>query len=495
LWLVTSGAQPVPSNNPIVTDVTQSSLWGMGKAIALEHPELKCVQLDLDPAGSIAEQAQILRAEISSEYREDLVTFRSNNRYVARLIRSQRAQEKPLVLRDDSTYLIAGGFGGLGLLVARWLVDKGAKYLVLVGRSNAKDVAALTQLEQAGAKIVVAQADLANFEAIASVFSEIDRSLPPLRGVIHAAGILDDGVLQKQTWERFKKVMSPKVEGAWHLHQLTENKPLDFFVMFSSVASLFGSVAQANHSAANAFLDSLAYYRQAQGLPGLSINWGIVSQVGAAAQRQADKTKYQGMGTINPQQVLEALEILLNTSAAEVGVVPISWSQLRDRSSVWSFLADWRETAEMSIVTQPQFLQQLQAATPSDRRQLLIAHVRSQVAKVLGLNLLQPIALEQGFFELGMDSLTSVELRNSLQISLGCTISSTAAFDYPTVGDLVDYLAGQLWESESTNPAISSTESENEQLLTKIEQLSETELEQMIDQKFNFLQLGIGNEE
>jgi acyl transferase domain-containing protein/acyl carrier protein/2-polyprenyl-3-methyl-5-hydroxy-6-metoxy-1,4-benzoquinol methylase len=495
LWLVTSGAQPVPSNNPIVTDVTQSSLWGMGKAIALEHPELKCVQLDLDPAVSIAEQAQILRAEISSEYREDLVTFRSNNRYVARLIRSQCAQEKPLVLREDGTYLIAGGLGGLGLLVARWLVDKGAKYLVLVGRSNPKDVAALTQLEQAGAKIVVAQADLANFEAIASVFSEIDRSLPPLRGVIHAAGILDDGVLQKQTWERFKKVMSPKVQGAWHLHQLTENKPLDFFVMFSSVASLFGSVAQANHSAANAFLDSLAYYRQAQGLPGLSINWGIVSQVGAAAQRQADKTKYQGMGTINPQQVLEALEILLNTSAAEVGVIPISWSQLRDRSSVWSFLADWRETAEMSIVTQPQFLQKLQAATPSDRRQLLIAHVRSQVAKVLGLNLLQPIALEQGFFELGMDSLTSVELRNSLQISLGCTISSTAAFDYPTVGDLVDYLAGQLWESESTKPAISSPESENEQLLTKIEQLSETELEQMIDQKFNFLQLGIRNGE
>ena len=168
----------------------------------------------------------------------------------------------PLTFRGDSTYLITGGMGGLGLLMARWMVEKGARYLVLVGRSGASSglSSQMKELEQAGAKVVVAQADVSSVEQVAGVLTEIEQSLPPLRGIVHAAGLLDDGVLMQLSWERIARVMAPKVEGAWNLHTLTQNMPIDFFVLFSSAASLLASPGQANHAAANAFLDALGLF-------------------------------------------------------------------------------------------------------------------------------------------------------------------------------------------------------------------------------------------
>ncbi|WP_424097233.1 SDR family NAD(P)-dependent oxidoreductase [Moorena producens] len=357
------------------------------------------------------------------------------------------ATEMPLNFPEDGTYLITGGLGGLGLLVARWMVEKGAKHLVLVGRSspNHAVLKKLTELEQAGASVVVEKADVSEFEAMGRVLSKINQSSLPLRGVIHSAGMLSDGVLQNQSWSSFEKVMAAKVQGAWHLHQLTKNQPMDFFVLFSSVASLLGSPGQGNHAAANAFLDSLAHYRRGLGLSGLSIHWGAVSQVGQAAERGADLTaELKGMGVISPAGVLEALELLISTEAVEVGVVPINWSKWTARVSNWPFLAEWQEKIHTSEVSKSEFIEQLKAVLPSEQKELLTAHVRSQVARVLGISSAQSIGLEEGFFELGMDSLTSVELRNRLQGSLSCSIPSSLAFDYPTVGELVDYLAQQL---------------------------------------------------
>ncbi|NET69436.1 MAG: SDR family NAD(P)-dependent oxidoreductase, partial [Moorea sp. SIO1G6] len=361
------------------------------------------------------------------------------------------ATEMPLNFPEDGTYLITGGLGGLGLLVARWMVDKGAKHLVLVGRSspNHAVVKKLAELEQAGASVVVEKADVSEFEAMGRVLSKINQSSLPLRGVIHSAGMLSDGVLQNQSWSSFEKVMAAKVQGAWHLHQLTKNQPMDFFVLFSSAASLLGSPGQGNHAAANAFLDSLAHYRRGLGLSGLSIHWGAVSQVGEAAERGADvKVQKQGMGAISPAGVLEALERLISTEAVEVGVVPINWSQWTARVYSWPFLAQWQQKIHTSEVSKSEFIEQLKAVLPSEQKELLTAHVRSQVARVLGISSAQSIGLEEGFFELGMDSLTSVELRNRLQGSLSCSIPSSLVFDYPTVGELVDYLAQKLLDKK-----------------------------------------------
>ena len=385
----------------------------------------------------------------------------------------------PSLVRGDGTYLITGGLGDLGLLVAQWLVAQGAKYLVLVGRSSPSDAVSkggLLRELQAGAKVVIAQADVADAEQIAQVLADVEKSLPMLQGVIHAAGLLDDGILQQQSWDRFERVMAPKVQGAWNLHVLTQNYPLDFFVMFSSVASLMGSAGQANYSAANAFLDALAYTRTCMGLPGLSINWGAWSQIGVAAKRQMNQIGSKGMGTITPQQGLAVLEQLLSLPI-QVGVVPIDWSQwIR---AAWPFLADFATESEEQPSVGTEFLQQLEAATKSDRRGFLVAYVRSQVIKVLGLNSLDSIDIQQGFSELGMDSLTSIELRNRLQTSLGYSLPSTLAFDYPTVAALTDYLAEALFSPASIMESLKDSENLDKSA-AQMQQLSEAEAEALL---------------
>ncbi|MBO3463553.1 type I polyketide synthase [Aetokthonos hydrillicola] len=389
LWLVTSGAQPVSATHPLICGLAQSSVWGMGKVISLEHPELKCVRIDLDPQQTLEHQALALFSEIWSEDFEDQVAFRGDGRYVARLVGSRHTPaQTPLRFRQNCTYLITGGLGGLGLLVARWMVSRGAKHLVLVGRRSPDDAVLmkLTELEQAGALVVVEKADVSEWQSIARVVSRINQSTFPLAGVIHSAGMLSDGILQNQSWSSFEQVMAPKVQGAWHLHQLTQNQSLDFFVLFSSAASLLGSPGQANHSAANAFLDGLAHYRRAMGLAGLSIHWGAVSQVGEAAERGADiRLQQKGMGAISPPQMLEALELLINSSGVEVGVVPIEWSAWSNRVAEWSFLVDWKHATQTPESSPSEFLLHLEAYVPSERQEMLVAHVRRHVAEILGL--------------------------------------------------------------------------------------------------------------
>ncbi|NEP27406.1 SDR family NAD(P)-dependent oxidoreductase, partial [Moorena sp. SIO3I6] len=407
--------------------------------------------------------------------------------------------QKPLSFRSGASYLITGGMAGLGLLVANWMVSKGAKHLILLGRRSPDDASRkkITELEMAGASVVVETADVSDWESMRGVWQRIEESNRPLAGVIHSAGMLSDGVLQNQSWSSFERVMAPKVQGAWHLHQLSLNQSLDFFVLFSSAASLLGSPAQGNHSSANAFLDGLAHYRRAQGLPGLSIHWGAVSEVGEAAERGADvRVGKHGIGAISPSQVLESLELLMSGSDVEVGVVPIDWSRWQKKVAQWPFLADWQETIlEVAEPSKSDFLLKLEATPPNERRLLLVAHVRRQVAQVLGISHPESIALETGFFDLGMDSLTSVELRNKLQSSLKCSVPSTLAFDYPKLNKLVDYLSKQILYQEFFNTSITKkTENTNDEIdklkekqLSKVQDLSEKQLEELLDQKFNLL--------
>jgi acyl carrier protein len=334
------------------------------------------------------------------------------------------------------------------------MVKHGARHLVLVARSkpNQRVKNQLRELELAGAKVVVVQADVSQKEQLERVLLNIE---PPLRGIIHSAGVLDDGVLQQQSWPRFTKVFAPKVQGAWHLHQLTTDMQLDFFVLFSSTASLLGSPGQANHAAANAFLDALARFRHSVGLPALSINWGAWSEIGAAARYKVGEAfRIRGMGFISPQQGLDVLEQLLKEppSQAVIGVVPIDWSEFKSDLPFLRSLqmpeADVASVASPSALP-PRFAQQLELAEPSKRRSLLEAHVREELAKVLGFAEPSHISLSQGLFDMGMDSLTSIELRNRLQTSLASQLPSTLVMDYPTLESLVDYLAVEVLGTET----------------------------------------------
>ncbi len=501
LYLVTQGAQSVGSE-PSLLAVAQAPLWGLGKVIAVEHPELRCIQVDLDPVDE-HKQAEALFDELCSggdTQAKESVAFRNGQRYVPRLVRSHKREPQLLHLQPDNTYLIAGGMGGIGLLVAQWLVEQGARHLVLMGRTGATDEArtTLSKLEQMGAQIQLVQADVSVAEQVAKALTQIEASMPPLRGIIHSAGVLEDGTLARQDWQQFTKVLSPKVQGAWNLHTLTQNLPLDFFVMFSSVTALLGSPGQGNHAAANTFLDALAYYRRSLGLPALSINWGAWSELGVVANRNfSEQTSMRGVGTIAPKQGIQILEQAFQHSNAQIAVVPINWSQFMQRfpgDTAPSFLTELAREAgsrlktEQAAVEQFEFLAQLQTGTPRKRQELLLAHLVDLVAKVLGLSSSHRLEPHQGFFDIGMDSLTSIELRNRLQTSLGRSLPSTLIFDYPTLDALAGYLANEMFSVETCadDNAHATSENNNHQQTVssaKLVQLSEEDAEALLLQE------------
>jgi acyl transferase domain-containing protein/NADPH:quinone reductase-like Zn-dependent oxidoreductase/SAM-dependent methyltransferase/acyl carrier protein len=376
----------------------------------------------------------------------------------------------PVTFSPNGTYLITGGLGGLGLRVAQWLVENGAKHLALLGRHgpNERVIPQLQALEQAGAQVTVVQVDVADFDALSQALSPVLNPVlhpvlhptlspipsqtpqscqPPLKGIIHAAGLLSDGILQNQTWQSFETVMNPKVQGAWNLHLLSQNQDLDCFVLFSSGASLVGSPGQGNHVAANAFLDALAHYRRAQGLPGLSINWGIWTDIGSVANRATqERLQVKGIGGMVAEQGIACLEHLWDFELPQVGVLPIDRSQLPAElinSPFWSAIRAQTVGESMAAganQTTSNVLEQFRVLPPGDRHFYLVNYVRAQVAQVLGIKSLEQVDIHQGFFDLGLDSLTSVELRNRLQNALQCQLPATVALEYPTVAKFVDYL-------------------------------------------------------
>jgi hypothetical protein len=295
--------------------------------IAQEHPELRAACVDLDPAHPI-EAAAVLTDELLLANAETRIAWRDGVRLAERLARSAEGivlPEAPPIAAERSI-LITGGFGALGLATARMLVGRGARHLILTGRSGAAGhEAEVAELEALGATVLAVRADVASAADAERLFAEIAQRMPALAGVIHAAGVLDDGVVTRQTLARLRKAMDPKVAGAWNLHQHTMDLALDFFVLFSSAASLLGSPGQANYAAGNAFLDALAHHRRASGLPGLSINWGGGMADAATARRRQEAN---GVDVIGPEAGFDLLARMLGAGVpAQLGVFPVQWAR------------------------------------------------------------------------------------------------------------------------------------------------------------------------
>ena len=391
--------------------------------------------------------------------------FMAQGRHTGKLVIVQEIVS--FSVHGEATYLITGGLGGLGLAVAEWLVDEGARHLVLIGRSEARDHALQTiqKLTVAGAQVKIMQGDVSRREAMAGILAEIEQSMPPLKGIFHSAGALDDGILSQQTWDRFATVFAPKVQGAWNLHNLTKGVALDFFVLFSSAVSLVGSAGQANHVAANTFLDMLAYYRRTQGLPGLSIGWGPWEQVGAVAERDIyERLRLRGIESIPPAQGIQALSKVMHSAGSiHVGIVPINWEKFMSQNLA-PFFAEikvptqartFKPSRPVDQVKQQQdeLWSRLQNAPESKRKNLLLGHVREQALKVLNLPADFPLEQRQPIQELGLDSLMAVELRNLLGkgLPLNRSLPATLVFDYPTPERLAQYLMGELFAKAQAN--------------------------------------------
>ncbi|MBV8414100.1 MAG: SDR family NAD(P)-dependent oxidoreductase [Verrucomicrobia bacterium] len=455
-YIVTRGAAPVPS--PEVIGMPQSPVWGMLRCAALESSGWKCgcIDLPLDPSDAVL---RALVDELSSDEPESEIVLREK-RLVPRLARGVAPAPASLRLHADVTYLITGGSRGLGPAVALWMAQRGAKNLVLISRGEPDPDAerAFKEARALGCVTTSLRADVGCEDRLWAILTTIQSTMPPLRGVIHAAGVLDDASIAYQNWERFRRVFRAKIDGAWALHRLTQDIPLDFFVMFSSMASLFGSPGQSNHGAANAFLDALAHYRRRCGLPAVSINWGPWSEIGAAARHHVpDRVSSKGIGAISKESGLLALERCMGLSSAQVGIVPIDWHVFReqsprDRRETW--LGDFAQfTARPAASPDPsrsrtqlhqKLLKQISEADDRTRPGLLCQYVETRVRQVLRADTTTELGLHRPLLELGLDSLMSTELNNRFVSDLGVEVPIQILIGSATISDLATHLEDRL---------------------------------------------------
>ncbi|MCP3804304.1 beta-ketoacyl reductase [Allokutzneria sp. A3M-2-11 16] len=412
LWFVTKGA------------LSTSPLSGFGRTLDMEHPEFRSVRVELN--GSVDD----LLPELLAPDGENEIALGLSGRRVARLTR--REVGTPGEVDWSGTYLITGGLGGLGIGIAEWMAEQGARHIVLLGRTE-RSLEAVDALRAKGVEVVVAQADVTLRADVARVLADIDRRMPPLKGVVHAAMVLDDRTILDLDEERFERVLAPKVLGAWNLHELTGD--LDFFVLYSSASNIIGSPGQANYAAANAFLGALARYRTALGKPALCIDWGLFAEAGIMADRAAEGNRLadRGIGTLTPEQGTEILGALLGSDVAHIAALRLN---LRQWLEFFPGAAANPLFAELHDREEPVEAMEVDAESVEPL-------VRDQLGRILHLD---PARIDRAapFTSMGVDSLMALELRNRLEAALGVRLSVTVLFAAPTVAALAEYLIDKL---------------------------------------------------
>lgn len=459
IWLVTRGAQRVTDADVVSPD--QSCLWGFGRAASLEHPQVWGGLADL-AHGTADEWSRFITALTTAPRGEDQFAIRDQAVYVPRLVRrTGQPSATPPVLRADATYLVTGGLGSIGLEIAGYLAAHGARHLVLTSRRPPSDAAQLridALSEQHGCELRVVAADVADAHDVARLLATVQAELPPLAGIVHAAGEIGTTPLSALDDAEVDRVFAGKVWGAWHLSEAAADLQLEFFLSISSIASVWGGFGQTAYGAANAFLDGLAWRLCAQGVTGISVNFGPWS-AGMADEESRARLNKRGVRTLSPADALAGMADLMAAwvsdgqaqGPAQGVVARIDWARflpLYQQAGSRAFLAELERevpsplTGAASSATasgKTQLVERLTNAPVQQRRKLMTDYLRDAVAEVTRVDAAE-IREDAGFFDLGMDSLMAVELRRRIEQGVGKEIPATLAMDYPRLSDVVDHL-------------------------------------------------------
>jgi acyl transferase domain-containing protein/surfactin synthase thioesterase subunit/acyl carrier protein len=467
LWIVTANTQRAERQDPHI-DPVQAPLWGLGRTIAIEYPGIWGGLIDLQLNSDRTPQIDLLSAELLHPNSETQVALSAaGQRNVARFVRQNLAElpsQLPRV-RSDASYLVTGGLGMLGRSVAKWLIGKGAKHLVLTGRhANSKAAQEAFGAAINGATVRVVAADMSRDEDVSRLMHMISNELPPLKGVVQSAGILDDGILAQLDWDRFAPLFEPRVYGSWLLHEYTKSLELDFFVLNSSLWTLLGSAGQGNYTASSAFLDSLATHRRIAGLPATVVNWcawsggGLATVSGARGEAMLSSL---GMKFVSPDLATQMFDNLMHRDVDQIAVAVVDWSTYAGKMGKSSFLAELLNRSEDSrtsksapaTATRNAFSKaksqesvEVAEAEPAtlggDARPRLQSILQRHIMAELGF--VEPIDLDQPLNEVGLDSLRSVTLSNILEDALGIPVSVAELIRGPTINQLVDHLADEF---------------------------------------------------
>ena len=468
-------------------EIGKKGIWSRERAVALGR-NIRYTAIDLAPV--IDQEPALIQQHLAAisrlfeegafralpvrvfDFDDAPAAFRymAQARHIGKVVLRRGAS---FAVNPGACYLITGGLGSVGLRTAAWLADEGARHLILIGRSGPSPQASTTleALRMRGVRVDIHCADVSRREDLQGVFQSIRESGVPLAGVVHAAGVLDDGALLQQTWDRMERVMRPKVQGAWNLHEFTAGMPLDFFLLYSSVASVIGAPGQAGYAAGNAFLDVLAHYRRARGLAALTVNWGAWAAGGMATRTESGtgKRKLDFIRSAAPESYFATLKKVVSATPAELAILDAEWSH-SPYPRLTEDLAP--RTMDREVAAHTGILDRLASAPEHNRRKLLVDFLRERVRAVLdfgekGL----PIDERDPLLTLGMDSLMAVEFRNQLSSALGRPLSATLVFDHPTVGALADFLGGTVAREDAVG---------NDALLEELDSLSDEEAETLL---------------
>ncbi len=458
LCIVTRNAHFTSLNDHNVNPI-HSVLWGLRRVIAHEHPEFKSICIDLGSCILENEGKKVLE-QLQLNDDENEIALRDTQKFVSRLVRAiplkrNGSVKSQTLFKSDATYIITGGFGGMGLETARWLSENGVRNIVLMGRSTPSPMALETieEIRKAGAIVRTKQVDIGNQKALSKIFNELKASMPPLKGVFHLAGVLREGGILGQSSSDMELVMTPKIEGAWHLHLLTWDVPLDHFVLFSSISSLWGGHGLGAYTASNAFLDMLASHRKTLGLPALSVNWGAFSQIGMLAQDDAGTQirAKAGIGSFDPQEALSHLLIAMEHNFNQICIAKIRWSDflkngIMGHNKLFACL-DLEMCSIKNLTPKKEkdtdLLSKLAVSSLDERYERLKNYLKENVAKVLRIDKID-LRDDTDLIQMGMDSLIFLELSHTLSKELQVKVSPHKLFSEPTIDALAKNFAQVL---------------------------------------------------
>lgn len=450
-WLITRGAHAVSEADHV--DRWQAPLWGVGRVFALEQPERWGGLIDLPGSGGVDALADAILATLDAGDGEDQVAWRDGERRAARLRNAAAPALESVTIKANATYLVTGGFGGLGLLVGRWLAQRGARHVALLGRNPDPASDGVRAIEAAGARVIALAGDVADEGRMNEIVGSLARVAPPLAGIVHAAADLSAAPIGELDAIQVTRMFRPKIAGTAILERLARAQGMDFLVLFSSTTALLGATGFAHYAAANAFLDATAHAARGQGLRVLSINWGTWEAMRLASADAQRSFREGGLVPMTGAEALEALGRLLAGSEAQIAVARIDWDILKplhEARRARPLLAHLgrqgmdARPGSADVAVHSAWVDRLVAAGTAQRHELLLDFVRGEVAAVLGLDSAASVSPEKGLFELGMDSLMSVELRRRLAQGIGRKLPSTLTFNYPNAGALADFLAREL---------------------------------------------------
>lgn len=439
----------------------QAKYQGFGRVLGAELPGYRCRLVDL--ARPEDEACQSLAVDVLlSETRENELAVSGNSIVVPRLVRAsnRKRQDSPQAFTFDNwnneSCLITGGLGSLGRLAAAWLANNGVKHIVLLSRRTPDEAAeeSLQQIRDAGCEVVVGSADVTSRADMSTLISRFGDDLPPLGGVIHAAGVLDDGLIVDQSWDRFERVIETKVRGAEILDELTADASLHFFILYSSVASVLGSRGQSNYATANAFLDGLAWKRELSGKTSTSINWGPWTEGMANDERVRKQMALQGITPLSTEEAHQCMEYMLANEIVQGTVMDVDWRRMQmglggEAPPLLEGLAPARQKSQMGDSA---FVGQLKRLRGKAQKDLLIKTVQEMLQTVLSTS--DAPETDRPLIEMGLDSLMAVEFSTLLQMMLGeqFAIGPTMLFDHPTIDAISDHvlemLAGEIAEAD-----------------------------------------------